>query len=137
MQLNAEKGVYDNKKGGMGFCFGLFFTVQSLPTSQSALPQFLIPFLLPLVSKKMFPHTLSQASLLPGASSLSRVRHSLLPLRADQAVLCCLCVKGLRPAGVCYLVGGSVSERSQGSRVVEMLVFLWGLPPSQLLPAFS
>jgi hypothetical protein len=34
-------------------------------------------------------------------------------MNTDQAVLYCLC------AGVCYLVGGSVFERSQGSRLIE------------------
>ena len=42
--------------------------------SWSALPQFLIPFLLPSVSKKMSTLLLHQASLLTGASSLSRIK---------------------------------------------------------------
>jgi hypothetical protein len=49
---------------------------------------------------------------------------SVLSLRPDQAVLCCVCVGGLGPASVCCLVGGLVSERSQGSRLVEIA----GLP---------
>jgi hypothetical protein len=56
-------------------------------------------------------------------------------LSPDPEVLCCICVGGLILAGVCCLVGVSVSERSQGSRLVEM-VLLWGLPPPQLLLAF-
>jgi hypothetical protein len=39
-----------------------------------------------------------------------------LSLRSNQAVLCCML--GREPH-VCCLVGGSVSERSQGSGLVE------------------
>jgi hypothetical protein len=65
------------------FSFSFYFylfTIQSLPPSWSALPQFYIPFLLPHVSKRMSslptPHP-RQASQLSGASSLSRVRRIL------------------------------------------------------------
>ena len=51
-----------------------------------------------------------------------------VPLRADQAVHCNICVGGLRPASACYLVGGSVSERSQGSRLDETVGLLMKLP---------
>jgi hypothetical protein len=40
----------------------------------------------------------------------------LLLLRPNQAVPCCICVGGLMSAGVCCLVGGSVSETSLESR---------------------
>ena len=43
----------------------------------------------------------------------------LLSLRPDQTVLCCICGGGLISANVCCLVGGSVSERSWGSKLVE------------------
>lgn len=75
---------------------------------------------------------------LPPPCSLKSLEVSahLLPREADQAVLCCVCVGGLGPAGACCLVGGSVSGSSQGSGLAEMLVFLWGLPPLQLLPPY-
>ena len=43
----------------------------------------------------------------------------LLSLRPDQAVLCCICAWNLTPAHVSCRVGGSVSERSLESRLVE------------------
>ena len=111
------------------------FTVQSLPPSWSALPQFLIPFLLPTVSKRMFHFTSPPGLHTPGASSLQGQAH-LLPLRPDQAVLCCMCVGGLRPAHVCCLVGGSGSERSPGSRLVETAGLPMGLPSSSPSSSF-
>ena len=55
-------------------------------------------------------------------------------------VLCpvdgCICIGGLISGGVCCLVGDPVSERSQGSRLVETAGLLWGCPPPQFLPAF-
>ena len=42
----------------------------------------------------------------------------LLLLRPDQAVLCCIRVRGLITAGVCWLDGDSVSERSWEPRFV-------------------
>jgi hypothetical protein len=50
-----------------------------------------------------------QSSRWLGASSLS----------LDLAVLCCISVGDLISSGICCLVGGSVSERSRGSRSVE------------------
>ena len=44
----------------------------------------------------------------------------LLSLSPDQAVLCCICDRGLISAVLCCLVGGLVSERSWGSRLVEI-----------------
>ena len=52
----------------------------------------------------------------------------LLSLRPNQTVLCCICVGGLGPAHVCCLVGGSVSERSQGFRLVETTGLSMRLP---------
>ena len=43
----------------------------------------------------------------------------LLSLRPDQEVLCCIYTRGLISPSVCYLVDGSVSKWSQGSRLVE------------------
>ena len=56
----------------------------------------------------------------------------LLPMRPDKAVLCCVYVGGLRPAHVCCLVDCSVSERSQGSGLVEIAGF-----PMELSSTFS
>jgi hypothetical protein len=57
----------------------------------------------------------------------------LLSLRSDQAVLFCICAGGLISASVGYLVGGSVSERTQGSRLVETAgVPMWSPSSSQL-----
>jgi hypothetical protein len=60
----------------------------------------------------------------------------LLLLRPDQVVLCCICVRGLVSAGVCCLVGDSVSERSQGSRLVETAGLPLGLPSSSASSSF-
>jgi hypothetical protein len=38
---------------------------------------------------------------------------------------CYICVEGLGPVHVYFLVGGSVSGSSQGSRLVDSFVFLW------------
>jgi hypothetical protein len=54
----------------------------------------------------------------------------LLLLRPDQSVLCCICVRGLVPAHVCCLVGGSESERSQGFWLLEIAVLPMRLPSS-------
>ena len=43
----------------------------------------------------------------------------ILSLSPDGAVLFCMCVRGLGPACVCFLVGGSLSERCWGSRLVD------------------
>jgi hypothetical protein len=40
-------------------------------------------------------------------------------MNTDPEVLYCMSVEGLISAGVCCLFGGSMSERSQGSRLVE------------------
>jgi hypothetical protein len=52
------------------------------------------------------------------------------------SLLLYVCARGLGPASKCCLVGGSVSERSQESRLVETAGLPMGLPPRQLLPAF-
>ena len=82
---------------------------------QNNLPEFLIPFPLLPVSKRIFP--------LPGLpdprffTSLW-VLSLLLSLRAKLAVLCSICFGGLILASVCCLVGSLGSERFQGSAVV-------------------
>jgi hypothetical protein len=66
------------------FCSGFFFKTYLIilfdyipaiaPPLWSPLPQFFIPFLLPLAFKGCSSYPL-QTSLFPGASSLSRIRH--------------------------------------------------------------
>ena len=119
------------------YCFYLF-TVQSLPPSGSPLPQFLIPFLLPPVSKRMSPLLPHQArplhSLGPpvsqglGASSPTEARPG--------SPLLYMC-QGQVPARVCCLVDGSVSERSLGSRLVETAGLPMGLPSSSASSSLS
>ena len=56
---------------------------------------------------------------------------SLTEPRPDRlAVLWCICVGVLILGGVCYLVGGLVSERSWGSRLIETAGSPTGLPSS-------
>jgi hypothetical protein len=55
----------------------------------------------------------------------------------NPAVLCCICVGGLISAGVCCLVGGPVSERSQGPRLVEAVGPPTGLPSSSASSSLS
>jgi hypothetical protein len=64
----------------------------------------------------------SQVSQGLGASSLTEARPGSLLLY--------ICVRGLSSAGVCCLVGGSVSERSRGSRSVETTGLPMGPPSS-------
>ena len=47
-------------------------------------------------------------------------------MNTDLEVLYCMCVGGLISAGVCCLVGGSVSEISQRSGLVETAGLLMG-----------
>jgi hypothetical protein len=51
-------------------------------------------------------------------------------------VLSCICVGGLISADVCCLVGGSVSERFQGSRLVETAGLPTGSPSSSASSIF-
>jgi hypothetical protein len=62
---------------------------------------------------------------------------TLLTLRPDQAVLCRICVRGLRPASVCCLVGCLVSEGSWGSRLIETAGLPMGSPSSSVSSGFS
>ena len=79
------------------------------------------------------PH---QASLLPGASSLSSVIYSFChcgQIRQSSAI----CVGGLILASAYCLVVGSMSERSWRYRSVETSgVLVEGCPPPQLFPVF-
>ena len=59
----------------------------------------------------------------------------LLLLRPDPGVLCCVCVGGAHISWLCCVVGGLLSERSQGSRLVDAAALLIGLPSSS--PSFS
>ena len=56
-----------------------------------------------------------------------------LHLKPDQAVLCCICARGLGAAYECCLVGGSVSGSSLGSELVETAL----LPMGSLSPSAS
>jgi hypothetical protein len=57
-------------------------------------------------------------------------------LRPDIAVLCYICAGGLSLAHVCSLVGGSVSGRFQGSRLVDTVGLPMGLPSPEGLRSF-
>ena len=93
----------------------IFFTVQSLslsilhPTtshSSSPCPRICLP------TPPDFPTPWGHKSLKGQVPFLSlRLGH--------QEFLCYMCILGLIQASVCCLVGGSVSERSWGSRLVE------------------
>ena len=61
----------------------------------------------------------------------------LLSMGPDQTVLCCICGGGLISAAVCHLVGDSVSERSQGSRLVETAALPMGSPSSSASSSLS
>ena len=74
-----------------------------------------------------------QTSKLPGASSLFRVRVYLLLKSQDSAVICYKYIEGL----ICYLVGGPMSERSQGSRSIETSGPPTGLLSSSASSSFS
>ena len=54
----------------------------------------------------------------------------LLPLRPEQEYVCCIGVGDLSPVPECCLVGGSVFERSQESRLVETAGLPMGSPTS-------
>jgi hypothetical protein len=92
------------------FIYNLAFAPLPAP-----LPRVLFPFLLTSASESV--HT-QQASILPGVSSVSRFRFLLRP---DQSFPCNIYIylAGLWPALVCCLVDGSVSQRSQDSRLVD------------------
>jgi hypothetical protein len=61
----------------------------------------------------------------------------LLWLNPDLEVLCCICSGGLLSAGVCCLVGGPVSERSWGSRIIETAGPPTGSPSSSASSGLS
>jgi hypothetical protein len=56
----------------------------------------------------------------------------LFSLRPDQAILCCICLRGLRSASVFCMVGGSVSERFLGSKLVHTAELPMGSPSSSV-----
>ena len=47
----------------------------------------------------------------------------LFSLRPDQVIFGYICVRGLRPASLCCLIDGLVSERSQASKLDETVGF--------------
>jgi hypothetical protein len=113
------KGVCQHARLGNSFIFNflllLFFFLQSSHCSSPSSP-----------SHSSSSHSSSHPCLQEDVPLLlsqtpARPPHSLGPktLRADQAILCCVCVGDLRPASACCLSGASVTERSQGSRLVE------------------
>ena len=65
----------------------------------------------------------------PGASSLSRVRYIFSHCGQTRQSFA-VCVKGLRSAGVCYLIDGSESERPRKSKLVETAGLTIGSPSS-------
>jgi hypothetical protein len=66
------------------------------------------------------PHPqLHQISKLPGNSSLLRVRCIFSDITQTWQSSAVYVLGGLISAGVCCLLGGPVSERSQGSRLIE------------------
>jgi hypothetical protein len=60
----------------------------------------------------------------------------LLSLRPDHTVFHCICVRGFISAGICCLVGGSMSGRSQGSKLVETVGLPLGSPSSLASSSF-
>lgn len=96
--------------------------------------QSLIPFLPPTpVPKRMLLHQ-QGSNFLWDLNSLEDSAH-LLPLRPDQKILCCIFICPVLQNSSCMLPDGvSVSRSSQGSRLVEVL--LWGYPPLLLPPSF-
>jgi hypothetical protein len=114
------------------FNITFFFTVQSLPHSQSAFQQFFIPFLPPPVSKRMSPfpplthpspaagrppHSLEPQFFLGlGISSFTDAKPGNPQLFIGGGEL--VGRELLTPANVCCLVGGSVTETSQRSWLI-------------------
>ena len=78
------------------------------------------------------PSLSHQISRLPGAPSLWRVRYIFSD--CVPGVFCCICFIW---AGICCLVGGSVSERSQGSRLAKTAGLPVGSASSSASSSFS
>lgn len=55
----------------------------------------------------------------------------------DPVVLCSICIGGPISAGICFMVGSSVSERSKGSKLVETTGFPLRSPCSSASFSFS
>ena len=107
-----------------------FFTVQLLSSSWSPPPhQFLIPFLLPPVCKRMIPSC--QASPLPGASSLSKIRCIFSHWgQIWQEVLCSRLPSVLWSVPYCFCCWETVSAQAacciwQGKRPSRSREFCW------------
>ena len=112
---------------GLGLFFLLllfFFTVHPLPPPgvPPTVPNPIPPLL--CNTQEDVPHPISKDS------------HSLLLLRPDPVVLCCICVGDLILALV-IMVGGSVSERLQGSQLVETAGLSMGSPFSSASSSLS
>ena len=55
---------------------------------------------------------------------------------SESAVLCCICVEDIISACICCLVGGLVSDRSLGLKLIETTGPPTGWPSSSAYPAF-
>jgi hypothetical protein len=84
----------------------------------------------PCLKQPPSPTQLSLPSPFPGASSLYKIRH-ILSHWGQRRQSPYICEGGHRPAHVCFLIGNSFSESSQGSRVVDTV----GLPMGSLSPS--
>jgi hypothetical protein len=76
-------------------------------------------------------------STLPGASSVSMVRCIFFHWDQTRQSSDVYMLWGLESAPVCCLVGGSISVRSQGSRLVETVALTLGLPSCSASSSFS
>lgn len=86
-----------------------------------------------LVLPLTVPHPIPPFLSPRGSHPTDRPPHSLGPQYSPglgQSVLCCICVQDLGPAPICFLVGGSVSDRSQKCGLVETAHLPMGLPAS-------
>jgi hypothetical protein len=113
--------------------------IQYSSPSISALRPFPVPYL-NSESPRGCPHPLPphhQTSPLSGASSLSQgLDASSLTEARLVSPLPYMCGSLISP-GLCYLVGGSVSERSQRCRSVGIAGLPRGLPSSSASPSFT
>jgi hypothetical protein len=119
------------------------FTFQSLFPSWCALYSsshtFSSPSLHPSISKGCPHPTSHQTSPLPGASSLWSIRcgFSHWGQTRQSSVVHVLGRGCIISAGICCLVGGSVSERSREFRLVETAGLPMGSPSSSASLSFS
>jgi hypothetical protein len=106
------------------------------PPSQPLPISYLFPSCLLENVPKLYVPTSPDLPTFWGLKSLKDLVH-ILSLRPDQTVLCCIYARGLISACVYCLVGGSVSERSLGSRSVETAGLPIGMSSSSASSRFS